>query len=166
MSIIEEILQRNQSFIKIELYLTDATFGFNPVIQSAQIRDTIYSELPTMDWYVDHGHEEYAISIVDFIVGYLLFNFIVPPPCKALFLLYYRIREPQFFKELGYNEPVFFDGKLASSTIKKEIKKVLAGFSDSFPHADAPVQMLEYDSLPVFYKSYLEMVAEINFTPK
>ena len=165
-TIIEEILQMESEQIKQELYHVDATFSFNPVIQSAQIRDTINSELPTMDWYLEKGYDEYAVAIVDFIIGYLLFNFIVPPPCKALFLLYYRIREPKFFKELGYIDLSFSERKLSGAVIKKEVKKILADYSSRFPHLDAPTNYLEFDSAAVFGKSYLEMVAEINFTPK
>ena len=165
-SIIKELLQLSQKKIKEELYRTDATFGFNPVIQSAQIRDTIFSELPTMDWYLENEYTDYAIAIVDFIVGYLLFNFIVPPPCKALFLLYYRIQEQAFFKELGYIDVPFREKTLSSPIIKKEIKKVLKAFEQDFPYITTPVHLLAFDSEAIFCKSYLEMVADINFTPK
>jgi len=164
--IIESILELDPEQIKQELYHTDATFSFNPVIQSAQVRDTINSELPTMDWYLEKGYDEYAVAIVDFIIGYLLFNFNVPPPCKGLFLLYYRIREPKLFKELGYVDLSFFDGKLSSSVIKKEIKAVLATYQKQFPYLDAPTHLLEFSSMATFGKSYMAMIAEINFTSK
>ena len=164
--IIQDILRIDQNVIKQELYHTDATFSFNPVIQSAQIRDTINSELPTMDWYLEKGYHEYAVAIVDFMVGYLLFNFIVPPPCKALFLLYYRIREPRHFKELEYSDLPFSDRELSPSVIKKEVKSVLTGYDTGFPHLDVPTYLLEFETEAIFGKSFMEMVAEINFTSK
>ncbi len=165
-TMLEEILEMESEQIKQELYHTDATFSFNPVIQSAQVRDTINSELPTMDWYLEKGYDEYAVAIVDFIIGYLLFNFIVPPPCKDLFLLYYRIREPKLFKELGYDDWIFSERKLTASVIKKEVKAVLSAYDSRFPYMDAPTYLLEFESTAIFGKSYLEMVGEINFTPK
>ena len=164
--ILKEILEREPNLIKQELYHIDATFSFNPVIQSAQVRDTISSELPTMDWYLEKGYDEYATAIVDFIIGYLLFNFIVPPPCKALFLLYYRIREPELFIDLGYQDLPFYQKKLSSTVIKKEIKAVLDDFQGRFPYLDAPLDLLQFGSMATFGKSYMEMVAEINFTAK
>lgn len=163
-TIFEEMLQKDLEEISKELYLTDATFGFNPVIQTAQIRDTIFSELPTMDWYLEKNHEDYATAIVDFIIGYLLFNYIVPPPCKALFLLYYRITNQKFFQILGFQDR-FIDKKLSSSHIKKEIKATISSHISHFPYLEAPVHILQFDSLPIFCKSYLEMIAEMNFTP-
>ncbi len=165
-AIVEEILLLPKDEVLKELYRTHATFGFNPVIQSAQIRDTIYSELPTMDWYLENEYMDYAVAIVDFIVGYLLFNFIVPPPCKALFLLYYRIREDHFFKDLGYVDVVFRDQRLLPTPIKKEVKKVIRGYDKEFPYLTAPVFMLSFKSEANFCKTYLEMIAEINFTRK
>ena len=41
--ILKEILEREPNLIKQELYHIDATFSFNPVIQSAQVIDTISS---------------------------------------------------------------------------------------------------------------------------
>ncbi len=160
------IIQIPKKRMMEELYVTDATFGFNPVIRSAQIRDTIFSELPTLDWYVEQGATHYAEAIVDFIVGYLLFNFSVPPPCKALFLLFYRIRHPAYFKIIGMEDVSFNESKKFPSVVKKEIKKILKQYEKSFPYAVAPLEVLEYENRPLFYKRFLEMIAEINFTPK
>ncbi len=166
LNVFDLILQIPKERMMEELYVTDATFGFNPVIRSAQIRDTIFSELPTLDWYVEQEAFHYAEAIVDFIVGYLLFNFSVPPPCKALFLLYYRIRDPEYFKNIGMVDVSFNISKKFPATVKKEIKKILKQYENSFPYAKAPIELLEYENRPLFYKRYLEMIAEINFTPR
>ena len=60
----------------------------------------------------------------------------------------------------------FNESKKFPSVVKKEIKKILKQYEKSFPYAVAPLEVLEYENRPLFYKRFLEMIAEINFTPK
>ncbi len=166
MHLVEEILQLGKDQVFEELYRTEATFSINPVLHSAQIRSIIYSELGTMDWYLEKGHFTAAEAITDFIVGYLLFNFSVPPVCKELLLLYYRIRERAFFRSLGYRDLPFEDPDQMPRLVRQEVRRIVKRHARQFPFVEPEYAALEFSSRYMFYKTYLEMLAEMNFTPK
>ncbi len=85
-----------------EIYEVLSTFGITLPSGHERLRSLIDSDLNNMDWYVENRHNHVALSVTGYIVGYSLFNFALPAPDRELLLLYYKIFNQEFFKNLGF----------------------------------------------------------------
>ena len=79
-----------------------------------------------MDWYADNRHEEVAMAIPGYIVGYCLFNYATPKPIRELFELYYQITEPAFFQALGFTNLYrqINNGSLNKRSLKRAFERI------------------------------------------
>lgn len=161
---LKKLAERPKSDFFKEMYRTSATFGITSPVNHKQIIDFIGSELPNMDWYVEHGHFEVALSVPGFIVGYCLFHYAPPKPVKDLLHLYFRITEPFFFSSLGFSES-FYDGD-AGTFDKKGIRQAIARITEDnrpqYPGLNPPVATLVFENMPAFARSFLQMLARME----
>ena len=165
---LEKILARSKELIFNELYNTSATFG----IVAPQGHDSLVSlidgELPNMDWYEENKHEKVALAVPAYILGNALFNYALPQNERAWLKLYYRIMEPQFFKELGFT-PSYFNsenGAFNVKEIKNAIRILMADGKEKYPNLLPDLRLLDFSTPCRFARTYLIMLKNLNFTPK
>ena len=78
-----------------------------------------------MLWYEKNGYPELALSITNYIVGYILFNHTVPLSARSLFIIYLRVVQPDFFKSLNDDlKLVDENGKIHKRKVKKAFNAV------------------------------------------
>ena len=153
-----------EDFFK-ELYNVTSTFGITNPVNHDQVVNFIDGELHNMDWYQENNHEEIALAIPGYVVGYCLFNYAVPKPDKDLFHLFYQIVEIDYFKALGFElDYIQEDGKLDRKAIKRAIERIEKNNEDTFPKFSPNTRLLKYGSLVSFSASYLEMMRELDLT--
>ena len=140
------------------MYQAPATFGITSPVDQERVAALIDGELPAMDWFIDNGHPEVALAISGYIVGFSLFNYAVPKPCRELFLLYFQITESEYFQALGFQAA--FDKKL----VQQQIKKIVEDNDDGYPKLNPRTRMLDYSGLPQFARSFLRMIRELDMT--
>ncbi len=121
---LQEIAARSYLQNEQELYVGVSSFGVTSPVSSNQLFSFIDSELKQLDWYVKHQHTEVAQAMLDFIVGYCLFNYGLSRPITQLFHLYLRVRESAFFVDLGFQSLVKANNQLDDALIKKYVKKI------------------------------------------
>jgi hypothetical protein len=128
----------------------------------------IEGELPNMDWYEENKHERVATSIPTYIVGNALFNYALPKPDRELLDLYYRIIEPDYFKSLGFTFSYFDVAKneFNQKEIKSSIKKIIDKGKDKYPQLAPDLGQLDFKNPYKFARSYLNMVKNLDFSPK
>jgi hypothetical protein len=147
------------------MYTVVSTFGIATAVNYSRVVHFIEGELPNVQWYLDNGYTEVACAIPGYIVGYCLFNYAVPEPCKDLFQLYYEVVEPSYFTALGY-PPLYqekqnrFDEKL----IKKKLEAIADKYQPWFSKLKPNVKLLQFDSKVSFAYSYLEMMKTLDMT--
>jgi hypothetical protein len=146
-----------EDFFK-EMYQAPATFGITSPVDQERVAALIDGELPAMDWFIDNGHPEVALSISGYIVGFSLFNYALPKPCRELFLLYFQITEREYFQALGFQTA--FDKKF----VQQQIKKIVEDNEDEYPKLNPRTRILDYSGLPQFARSFLRMVRELDLT--
>ena len=73
----QRLLKREPKDYYKEMYEVPATFGITAPVNHDKIVDLIENELHYMDWYEEHGHEEVALAIPSYIVGYCLFYYAI-----------------------------------------------------------------------------------------
>jgi hypothetical protein len=119
-----------------------------------------------MDWYYQNGHDEFALSIPSYIVGYSLFNYSMPAPMRDLFNLYYQIMQEKYFTSLGIKGEYLVKKKILNSKVKKEIKSIISSHNDQYSELEVDVRKLEFQDSSQFAKSFLELVQGMNFERK
>lgn len=149
-----------------ELYGVKSTFGITAPTPHQRIANFIEGELHNMDWYLENGHHEVAQAIPEYIIGYCLFNYAMPDPDRELMILYYKIIEAPYFKKLGFEANYQADGNLQKKDIIKSIKSIAAKYSDDFPSLNFTTAQLVFDNMPLFAKSFLSGVKELNLDHK
>lgn len=163
---LQDLLDRPKDAYYKEMYRGKSTFGITVPVNHDRVIASIDNEIVNMDWYIQHGHEEIALSIPGFIVGYCLFNYAIPKPARELFELYYQIMNPVFFKDLNFNFDYFDEGnqKLNHRSIKRAIKFVCQNNKDFYPKLNPNMNGLKFDSRLTFAKSYLLMIRNMDMT--
>ncbi|MFT6337504.1 MAG: hypothetical protein ACJATI_004268 [Halioglobus sp.] len=151
---------------KREIYEVKSTFGISQSSGLTRIQEFISSEIKNMDWYYQNGHDEFALSIPSYIVGYSLFNYSMPAPMRNLFNLYYQIMQSKYFSALGIEGKYRSKEKMVDSKIKKEIKNIISSHNAEYPQLGADIRMLHFQDNCQFAKSFLQMVQGMNFERK
>ena len=163
---LEKLVTRPKEQFFKELYQVLSTFGITSPVNHDKVVSFIDGELHYMDWYKEHGHDEVALSIPGYIVGFCLFNYAVPKPDRDYMHLYFRIVESDYFKQLGFGETYFDKSsrKFDRKAIKKAIRRVVEANQSRYPNLNPQIAKLNYDSLSDFAKSYLLMIRNLDMS--
>jgi len=161
---LEDLLQRPKEDYFKEMYKTTSTFGITTAVSFSRVVSFIDGELGNMYWYYDNGYHKVAQSVPGYIVGYCLFNYAVPEPCKALFQLYYQIMEPTYFGDLGFETFRSQSGTFDIKGVKRAIKQVAKNYEVKYPELSPDTAILDFGSAPAFVLSYLKMMAVLKMT--
>ncbi len=141
-----------------ELYEVVFTFDVTSPAGKEELKRLIFNELGQMDYYIENGHTVFAQAIPDYIVGYCLYHYSLLQVEKDLFLLYFKIREQDFFTNLGFTQHFWKNDALKKRKIIKEIVRISKKYKNV--HVDSTV--LEFDNTLNFYKSFIMMLAVIQ----
>ncbi len=148
-----------------EMYTVISTFGITTAVNYSRVVHFIEGELSNMDWYQKHGYDKVACAIPGYIVGYCLFNYAVPKPCKDFFQLYYQIAESNYFTALGY--PRLYhpkQNKFNKKLIKNNIEDLVDQHSPWFKNLKPNFRVLNFESKTDFSYSFLQMMKELDMT--
>jgi hypothetical protein len=161
---LQRLLDRSQEALFAEMYRTKSTFGINPAVGHERVRSLIEGELPKMDWHLQQRHPEViTMAIPQYAVGYALFHYAPPPPIKALLHLLYQVTEAPFFAELGFQTGLTdTNGQPRQTGLERAVRDLGEQYRTAFPKFRPDPTQLRYDSMPVFARSYLEMVARVE----
>ena len=158
----QKILDRPKEQVLRELYRTRSTFGVNPPANHERIAALIDGELPNMEWHLGQNHLELALAVPQYIVGNALFQNVPPKPDRDLLHLFYQITEPDFFRALGFPIYVTADGRPDKSRIVQAIKSIADNNRREYPRLRPNTNRLDFTSMPLFGKSYLEMLRDLE----
>ncbi len=161
---LKNLLKRPKEEYFKEMYRTTSTFGITTAVNYSRVVSFIEGELGNLDWYYDNGYLKVARAVPGYIVGYCLFNYAVPEPCKAFFQLYYQIMEADYFDDLGFQTYRTADGSFESKKIKKAIKKIAENYTLKFKGLTPDISLLNYETSTTFARSYLKMMEQLDVT--
>jgi len=163
---LEKLRDRPREDYFREMYRGKSTFGITTPVTHDRVVSFIDSELGNMRWYLDHDHEPVAMAIPGYVVGYCLFNYALPRPDRDLFHLYYQVVESTFFADLGFQPMLYFpdNGSFDKKAIRKAIGRVVDVNRADFPRLRPAVSSLNFQNLPEFSRSYLEMVKDLDMS--
>ncbi|MFT4760288.1 MAG: hypothetical protein ACI9XO_000557 [Paraglaciecola sp.] len=160
----EALFSRTKDDYFREMYEVPATFGITSPVNHDKIASFIDAELHNMDWYQEQGHEQIALAIPSYIVGYSLFYYAVPKPAQSLFHLYFQIIENDYFQSLGYPTEYYHNAtqKFNTKNIKCAIKNIVTENRYKYLRLSPDLGQLNFSSLPAFAKSFLMMVRDLD----
>ncbi len=162
------LLERPREEFYEELYLVPATFGITEAATHDLFANFVRSELPHMEWYIEHDHPDFALAIPDYIAGYSLFNHALPPPDRDLLHLYWCVRAYRYFAALGLQyglvDPA--TGRLNGSAIRQAVQAVCRKHREAWPRLEPQVRMLHTNGQMAFARSFLQMMARLDLTPR
>lgn len=161
-----QLLDRPREEFGREMYRVKATFGITVPVTHDRVVSIIDSELHNMDWYHDHGYSSVALAVPSYIIGYALFNYAIPQPDREFFHLFFRITEPDYFRQLGFS-PDFYDTatqQFDRRAIRRAIEDIVDAYRPQYPRLRPAASRLRYQSLADFARSYLLMVRDLDLT--
>lgn len=165
---LEKVLNRSKELIFNELYATTSTFGVLTPKQHDALVSQIDGELPNMDWYEANKHEEVALAIPGYIIGFALFSYALPKAERALLAFYFMIFEPTFFETLGFT-PTYLDKKTGvfdQKAIKNRIREIVESALAEYPKLVPDYAALDFKTPTKFARSYLLMLKKLDFEKK
>lgn len=157
----QKILERSEDRLYNEFYNTTSTFSRIKDVEHETLSQMIEAWEQDLDFFLKENYEAAALGLVGFIVGNGLFASVLPKIDRQLLDLYYRITECNFFHALGVPTPqygVYLDENtnvLNEKAIKSAIRGILEAHSVAFPDYRPNYKLLDFESLPLFAKSYL-----------
>jgi hypothetical protein len=161
----QQLLERNPEDFYKEMYRTKSTFGVNPAVNHANVAALIDGELPNMEWPLQQNHEQLAQAVPMYIAGFALFHYAPPLPDRAFLHLFFHIMEEGFFVELGFVRSYTDEkGLFNKRAILQEIKQIADKNKAEFPHLKPDTNRLDFASRPLFAKSYMLMIRELNLS--
>ncbi len=163
---LKKLLARpKENFFK-EMYRVKATFGITTPVNHDRVVSFIDSELNNMDWYREHGHDYYALSVPGYIVGYCMFNYAVPKPDRDLFHLYFQVIEAAYFQKLGFTYEYYNaqENRLNKKAIKRAIDRIVVENKSQYYKLSPSSGSLQFDTLLSFAKSFLLMIRNLDLT--
>ena len=120
-----------------------------------------------MDWFLENDFLDIALSIPEYIIGYILFHFAPPLPVLELFQLYMRITETRYFEDIGFSRSyIKEDGLLDRKAIKYAISNIADRNDESYPYFNPNHIQLKYGSRAKFAQSYLRMINNLDLAKK
>ncbi len=161
----DALLKRSKEEFDKEFYDVTCTFGITTAVDQLKVASFIKGELHNMDWYLDNNHQEAALGIPGYIVGYCQFNFAVPVPVREYFHLFYMITEQNYFQNLGFeNAFIKTEGKVDHKKIKSKIESIAKKHKHAYPRLDPNTSKLSFKSIAHFARSYLLMIQDLDLT--
>ena len=163
---LKKILERTKEEFFVELYSVSSTFGITSPVNHDRLKGFIDGEISKMDWYKDNKHDKVALAVPGYIVGFFLFNYAVPEPDKDFLHLFYQISEIEFFQKLGfeinYYDPV--NNTLSKKEIFAAVDFLTAKHETDYPKLNPNKEILQFNDLVSFAKSYLLMMKEFDLS--
>jgi len=161
----KKLLTRPKEEYFKEMYRVTKTFGITKPVTHDRVVSFIDGELHNMNWYWENGHEQIALAIPGYIVGYCRFQFAVPKPVKELFHLYYEVTESTYFTDLGYQNGFLTEGEhINKRAVKKAIRTIIDHNKRQYPRFNPDTSELDSKSIIGFAKSYLLMIKNLDLT--
>ena len=162
----QKVLDRPKELVFNELYRTRSTFGINAPANHERLVSLIDGELPNMDWHLNQNHLELALAVPQYIVGNALFQNVPPKPDRELLHLFYHITEPDYFRDLGFPTYTTPDGLPDKRLVPSAIRAVADRNRLEYPRLRPDISRLDFSSLPLFARSYLDMIRYLDLTRK
>lgn len=161
----QKLLDRPREAFFKEMYRTRSTFGINQAVNHDRITALIDGELPNMEWHLQQNHAELALAVPQYIAGYALFHYAPPRPDRDFLHLFFQILHQDFFRRLGYKIDLLGAGGLPDRrAVTAAVRALVKQHRVSFPKLNPDVNQLNFSSLPLFAKSFLEMVRGFDLT--
>lgn len=161
----QKLLDRSKEDFFKEMYRTRSTFGVSQPVHHDRVKAVIEGELPNMEWHLKEGHAALALSIPEYIAGFVLFHYAPPKPDRELLHLFFEITEPEFFRALGFKSELLGpDGLPRKNALAAAFKNIADRNRLQFPAFRPDANRLNYSTLPLFAKSYLEMIKDLDLT--
>ncbi|MBK8921545.1 MAG: hypothetical protein IPM81_08545 [Saprospirales bacterium] len=160
----QKILDRPREQIFHELYRTRSTFGINAPANHERIVSLIDGELPNMDWHLSQNHLALALAVPQYIAGNALFQNVPPKPDRDLLHLFFQITEPAFFQALGFPVYATPQGQPDKRLVLQAIRNIADHNRAEYPQLRPDLSRLDFSSLPLFARSYLDMIRHLDLT--
>ncbi len=150
-----------------ELYEVISTFGDAQSVKNEKIKNLINLHFEEAQWYYSNGFESCALAIWDYVVGFVLYSYVLPKPLEDLFVLYYQVRHHNFFKDLGYKNDFYFkNSTLNLKKIKSEIKAIINQNKVNYSSLSFNHKLLKSGNIFIFTGSFLSAIIDCNIPEK
>lgn len=150
-----------------ELYRVTSTFSVVNPTPHNEVAGTIENEMKNLPWYKENKYPDIALAIVNYIIGYGLFNFGLNRQSHQLFHLLYQVTNPEYFAALGVR-PVYYDAaakKFNKTEIRDAVTRIIKTGADQFPNLKFDCGNLDFNDHLGFCESYLLEIKNLNYSP-
>ncbi len=162
----QKLLTWNKEDILNCFYRTKSTFAITKPEPYETIINSINDAQKNMLWYRDNKYTDIAIQVMEYSISYCQYSYSMPLPFSQLVQLYMQINNADFFKDLGFSEIYFENGKLKFQEIKNKIDKIIYDGKEKYPSLAMSTATLSFTSLLDFNTTFIREFQNLNFDKK
>jgi hypothetical protein len=151
-----------------ELYRVVSTFSVVNPTPHNEVAGTIENEMKNLPWYKENKYPDIALAIINYIVGYSMFNFGLNRQTRQLMHLLYQVTCADYFAALGVR-PVYCDPsskKINKSEIRDAVGRIIKSGADQFPNLKFDCGKVDFEDLIGFSESFLAEIKNLNYNPE
>ncbi len=150
-----------------EIYEVISTFGEARSIKNDKIKNLINLHCEEARWYYENGFKNCALAIWDYVVGFVLYSYVLPKPIEDLFILYYQIRHHKIFSDLGLKANYYKNnGQIHLKNIKQEMNSILTKHKNNYTNTNIDNKKLKSEDEYIFAESFFQIIGICNFPEK
>lgn len=164
---IEEILREISNWDKLRfrksLYKVAKTFPEKMPSKTTDTLNFIKQEIEKIYWYETNGYIKISMSILDYIAGYIDYNFGNIPILNDMFLIYWEIMYKQYFYDLGIKKLPYERNYISYFLLNKSLWTINASAAETYPDFFFNIKHLDLTDNYRFAKSFFQEILNTNF---
>jgi hypothetical protein len=147
-------------------YETVNSFSLLSPTNFNMVLNVINDNHKNVKWYLDNKHEDIALAVYEYILGYCLYMYGMVKCITHLFKLAIVLINYDYYTEINGESVVKYfkeKDKLDDKIIVSEIKQAIEESKNDFPALSFNTDLLDFTSLLHFLSSYLKEIQNLNF---
>lgn len=161
----KKILEYEDSKLESNFYKVKATFGLVQPANKKSLEDVINNNIQNIKWYIDNNHNDIALDILEYIVGYALFTYGLNKSLRIILGIIMRVINNDYVGELCGKTDFDFANQdfLNKDSIVKAISEAIEIDKPEYPELSFNFDNLKFDTKINFVKTTLEELLKLNY---
>ena len=161
---LEELLTKDDVFFKNSFYKVKKTFSENLPVDSSITLNFIKKEYEKIYWYDANGHKDVVKAIMEYIAGYIDYNFSILPVLKDLFLIFWEVLYKEYFNDLGIHKLPYEKNRISYFILARNISAINNIAKEHFTGFAFNVKHLNLENRYSFAKTFLQEIISLDFS--
>jgi hypothetical protein len=164
---IQELYDEPESKVTESFIQTISTFSFLSPADFNSVLNVINDNQKNIKWYIDNKHENLALAIYEYIIGFCLYNYGMEKCLTHLFKLGMFLINYDYYRDFTFGSGGKYfieEDKLNDKLIIEVINRVIENSKSEYPGLLFNTSNLNFSSLLNFLNSYFKEIQILNYS--